>query len=564
MKLSRLRYGTIIVSSMFFLACVLQTWVQPVGAISTNVTLRPTSTVSNSQWTVQGTADSTCSGACDYIDEASSDGDTSYLNGAAGQAPTATFAIGGGSTSGQTATSIVVHAVGRAGANGGLGYRPFDVTITIGGVTQPTQSVTWNTQVYQDSAFTFTGTWSKSDVDNATVTISKTANGLQPAIRVSTLYAVVTYESPAQNQNATRLYANANSTSPGTPLAATNTAAEIGTSVPFRLRGGLTVSDTSWTTGSWGAHSNTYKLQYATRTAASCSAQATGWTDVASGSGAVRWYDNASVADNAAISSIGSNDPTTTGTKVYQTYRESNGFTNTSTIAVGNTGIWDFALTTSGQAAGTSFCFRMIQNDGSLLNAYSTFPQLTLTGDLSVDIVDAGGTTVSAPEVAFSSVQTTTTQCNASTGTLGLSSQRIRVSNALVTNGWNVSIAATGGPTSLWTAGSLHYDFNDGAGSPAGCSDGGDADAWPGRLTVDPSAATVSPSSGCTTTGLSSGSSASFAEGTTDAITLQSADATAERFCYWDITGIALSQRVPTTTSPGSYSLDMTITVTAQ
>lgn len=564
MKLLRLRYGTILVSSVFFLVYISQIWIQPVGAASTNVTLRPISTVSNTQWTGQGTADSTCSGVCDYIDEASTDGDTSYLNGAAGQAPTATFAIGGGSTSGQTATSIEVHAVGRAGANGGLGYRPLDVTITIGGVTQPTQSVTWNTQVYQDSAFTFTGSWSKSDVDNATVRISKTANGLQPAIRVSTLYAQVTYESPVHAQSASRLYANANATSPGAPLGATNAAVETSKDVAFRLRLGLTPSDVAWEAGSWGAHANLYKLQYAQLTAASCSVQVTGWNDVASAAGAIRWYDNGSVANDAPIASIGSDDPTTSGSKVYQTYRELNGFSNTSTIPVGDTGIWDFSLVSSGQPAGLSFCFRVVKNDNTQLNAYSTYPQITLTGDLGVEIVDAAGTIVTSPTVLFSSTPTTTLQCNSTTATLGTASQRIRVSNALATNGWNVSIAATSGPTSLWSAGSSYYDFNDPAGSPPGCSDGGDGDTWAGRLTINPSVATVAPSSGCTNTGVSKGSSAAFAEGTINAITLLSADATSQRFCYWDVTGASLSQQIPSQTQPGAYALDMTITVTAQ
>ena len=269
------------------------------------------------------------------------------------------------------------------------------------------------------------------------------------------------------------------------------------------------------------------------------------------------------MADNAAIGSIGANDPTTSGTKVYQTYRESNGFTNTA-ITAGNTGIWDFSLVSSGQPAGLSFCFRVVKNDGTTLDTYSTYPKVTLTGNLGISVVDGSGADVASPVAAFSSVTTTTTQCNVATATLGVSSQRIRVTNALVTNGWNVSIAATGGPTSLWTAGASYYDFNDSAGSPSGCNDGGDSDSLAGRLTVDPSSAVITPSSGCSNTGISNGSSTGFSEGTTDAITLESADATSQRFCSWDITGINLSQRVPKMVSPGDYSLDMTITVTAQ
>lgn len=541
------------------LLCALFVW-SSVNAVTVNTTLRPISTVSNNLWTGTGTPGGTCTGVCDYVDETTSDGDTSYLNGTAGQAPTATFGIGGSTVSGQTATSIVVHVVGRSNASSGLGYPPITVSLTINGGTTSAPNITFNTTSYQDLTATFSGTWTKSMVDAATVTVAKGANGLQPAVRVTMVYAAVTYSAPVHDQNAFRVYANADNVAPGTPAAATNTTAETAADVPFRLRVGITPSDITWETGSWGAHNNTYKLQYAQLTAGSCPAQVTGWTDVASGSGAIRWYNNPSVADNAAIGSIGANDPTTSGTKVYQTYRESNGFTNTSNIATGNTGIWDFALISAGQPAGLSFCFRIIMNDGTTLNAYTVYPRVLLTGDLGVSIVDSGGTTVATPIVPFSSTVTTTTQCNTATATLGVSSQKIRITNALVTNGWNVSIAATGGPTSLWNSGASYYDFND----SSGCSDGGDSDSWAGRLTVDPSVATVTPSGGCSSTGVSKGVNTAFTEGTTNTITLLSADASSQRFCYWDITGVALSQQVPSRTQAGSYNLDMTVTVTAQ
>lgn len=532
-----------------------------VGAVTTNTTVRPISTIANSGWTTAGTPGGSCSGVCDYVDEASTDGDTSYLNGANSAGPSAEFGMGGALTSGQTATTIVVHVVGRAAATSGLGYPPLSIVLKVGSDTRPAQSVTFNSTTYQDLSATFTGVWPKTDVDNSTVTITKGVNALQPAMRISTVYADVTYQSPIHSQNAARLYANANNVAPGAPLAATNTPAEIATNVPFRLRLGLTPSDTDWTTGSWGAYANTYKLQYTQLTAASCTLQATGWADIAAGSGAIRWYDNTSVANNVGISSIGTNDPTTSGAKVYQTYRESNGFTNTSTVAVGSSGIWDFSLISSGQPAGLSFCFRVINNDGTFLSAYPSYPQITLTGDVGTEIVDASGTTVPSPVVSFSSTVAATTQCNSSTATLGLTSQRIRISNALVTNGWNVSIAATGGPASLWTSGASYYDFND----ASACSDGSDVDAWAGRLTVNPSVSTVTPSGGsCTNTGVSKGSSAAFSEAVTNAITLVSANATSNRFCYWDVTGVALTQQIPARTPAGTYALDMTITVTAQ
>ncbi len=559
------RHTLKLVGSIFTCAVLVLslTLIMPLAnAATSQVTLRPVSTGTISGWTGTGTANSSCSGICDYIDEASSDGDTSYISGGAGTALSGTFGIGGSANSGQTATSIVVHVVGAAANSSIFGYAPVNVVLNIGGGSTAAQAVTFNATSYQDLSVTFTGPWPQSDVANASVTLSKTANGLQPAVKVSMVSAVVSYESPAQNQNATRFYANANNVTPGTPLSATNTLAEAIHDTAFRLRAGLTVSDTIWNPTVWGAHGNVYKLQYVARSAASCSAQTTGWGDVGS-SGAIQWNDNAGVANNAAIASLGANDPTTSGTKVYQTYRESNGFTNTSAVAVGNTAIWDFALKSVSPTVGTSYCFRIIQNDNTLLSAYSAYPELLNLGDYGVDIVNASGISVGAPQVNFPTSTVATTTCGISSATLGVSSQRIRVNNDQVKNGWNITMAATTGPTTVWTAGAPSYDYNDPSGSPAGCGDGADGDAVGGQLRVNPSVSTVTPESGCSMTGVSKGSDAKFSQGSLDAITLLSANSSSPRFCYWDLTNVALEQRIPKATPAGSYTLDMTITMTA-
>ncbi|HEY0965268.1 MAG TPA: hypothetical protein VGE13_02190 [Candidatus Saccharimonadales bacterium] len=549
-------------------SCFISFLSASVNAATVNTTLRPTSVISNTDgtgftgiWAGTGTPGGTCSGICDYIDEASSDGDTSYISGPNGAAPTGVFGIGGGSTSGQTATSIVVHVVARAAGNTGTGFPPIVVSLTINGSTTAAPNITFNGITYQDLTATFTGTWTKAAVDAATVTVRKNSNGLQPTINVSQVYVAVTYSRPLHTQTASRLYTNADSVTPGAPKAATNTAIETSKDVPFRLRMGITPTDTTWESGTWGPHNNLYKLQYAQLTAGSCSAQSTGWTDVASGSGAIRWYNNPSVADNASIGDLGSNDVTVSGTRVPQTYRESNGFTNTSSITTSQTGIWDFSLVSSGQAAGLSFCFRVINNDDTALNSYisASYPQILLTGDLGVTIVNVSDTEVPSPLVLFSSMTTKTNQCTSTAATLGTSGQRIRASNALVTNGWNVSLAAAN-PSDLWTSGSSFYDFND----ASGCSDGIDGDAWGGRLSVNLTPATITPSSGCTNTGVSKGSNADFTEGTTNAITLFSATSGAARFCDWYLTAASLTQQVPAQTLPGTYSLTMVLTATAQ
>jgi hypothetical protein len=151
--------------------------------------------------------------------------------------------------------------------------------------------------------------------------------------------------------------------------------------------------------------------------------------------------------------------------------------------------------------------------------------------------------------------------CQTVTGTLGASTQKIRVNNTTNNPAWTISIAATGGATANWSAGTPKYDFNDTNGS--GCTDGADADSLGGDLTIDPSVGTDTPQSGCTTTGVTLGSSAAFNEGTTNTITLASGGATAGINCYWDFTGISLSQKVPATQQAGTYSIGMTLTIVA-
>lgn len=186
----------------------------------------------------------------------------------------------------------------------------------------------------------------------------------------------------------------------------------------------------------------------------------------------------------------------------------------------------------------------------------------TAIGALSVDIVNASGVSVGSPSVGLSATASSV-DCATTTGTLGSSAERIRVSNTTAVPQWTVAIAATAGATSTWTSGGNTFDFNDGSGAPAGCADGGDADAQAGRMTLNASAGTSTPQSGCNNTGVTLGSSSSFAQGTTDSITLISASPSAGTNCYWDLTGVSVSQTVPAAQAAGTYTINLTLTVTA-
>ena len=180
----------------------------------------------------------------------------------------------------------------------------------------------------------------------------------------------------------------------------------------------------------------------------------------------------------------------------------------------------------------------------------------TSTGALSVAILDGDGDAVASPSVPFNEVgRSDSSQTIA--GTLGTSSEKITVSNSTGGASWSLSLAASRN-TAVWTAGSDTFDFND------TLADGSDADTVGGGLTVNPSAMTITAGTGCDADGLSKGSQTAFSEGSTDTITLITAGSTADTDCSWDITGIGLSQTVPAGQEQGTYSLGMTLTVTAQ
>jgi hypothetical protein len=94
------------------------------------------------------------------------------------------------------------------------------------------------------------------------------------------------------------------------------------------------------------------------------------------GAALFQYHDNPSVASSTAISST-ANDPAD-GARVIvpQGYSETDPFANTSTISAGQDGLWDFPIVNVSAPEGTSYCFRIIKSDGSLLNAYTSIPEL--------------------------------------------------------------------------------------------------------------------------------------------------------------------------------------------
>lgn len=365
------------------------------------------------------------------------------------------------------------------------------------------------------------------------------------------------YISPAYTQQAYRFFNNANSADVGSALALQDTGASLGTAwAAFRLRALLRVD-----TNSILANAQNFKLQFAQKSG-TCDTAFSGETyaDVTAAT-VIAYNDNATPADGVALTA-NVNDPTDGGrTIVNQDYEELNNFTNTeAAIASGQDGKWDFALQDNGALANTDYCFRIVKSDGSLLNEYVMIPQITTAatwGSVAVDIVDSGGTPVVSPSFDMNSVIVTIGHQSA-TGVFGVTGQKIRVTNNSGNAQWTLTLAADAGETSFWDWTVTDYDFND---PTINAGDGADADSLGGRLSLNPTSGILGWT--CSATGIVKWSSSSFSQWVTDSITMLTAGATADTQCYWDFTGIDISQTIPGEKPGGVYSIGMTLTATA-
>ena len=189
------------------------------------------------------------------------------------------------------------------------------------------------------------------------------------------------------------------------------------------------------------------------------------------------------------------------------------------------------------------------------------FNQTINAGSFSGDIVDGEFAPVGSPAVAMEAVPFSY-DCQPATGTLGTADEQIYISNPnAVTSGWTVSIAANA-TTAVWD-GVTDFDFNDP--TTSGCADGTDADALAGQMTVDASGATLSYGLDEDTdivTGLTKGSSTAFNEGTTNSVTILSADASSDDIGDWTLQGVSLSQKIPAEqAADDTYHIHMVVSI---
>ncbi len=174
-------------------------------------------------------------------------------------------------------------------------------------------------------------------------------------------------------QVAYRWFDNTDSTDVGGALAAQSTPATIvNTGDAFRLR--LLLHEI----GHLPTLGDAFKLQFAEKSGA-CDTGFSGesYADVGPSS-IIAFHNNTSPADGSVLTA-NANDPVYgADTIVNQTYEESGTFTNSiGGIPSGQSGKWDFALVDNGAPAETSYCFRVIESDETLLPSYEVIPEIT-------------------------------------------------------------------------------------------------------------------------------------------------------------------------------------------
>lgn len=186
-------------------------------------------------------------------------------------------------------------------------------------------------------------------------------------------------------------------------------------------------------------------------------------------------------------------------------------------------------------------------------NNATTFTQTIVPGPQVIHVVDDAGSIIEKPVIPL-----TPTVLNS---VLGTPEQKLRIMNPTHDADWSVTIAPTEGPDALWVSSLASYDVND-----QNQNDGPDPDTQGGRLSIDPSRATVQAIPGigdCPSTSLSLGSASSFDayNPVFSSITLLSGSALFTAYCGWDVTGIHVQQIVPPNLPHDIYKLHLTITI---
>lgn len=264
-----------------------------------------------------------------------------------------------------------------------------------------------------DSATSFnpaSGTFDSAYLEEVNNPPVATANTATYAVNTSSTCAnVLVHFNPSLSisQGSYRFFDNANSITPGGPLANVNQIMQLGfPNYPFRIRFLLDVDSPGGST--LPQFNLDYQLEYATLSAdlATCG-DITQWDLVSTSANGtdIAFYTNPDSGGNGTLVGAVAGDPTDGGyTTTTESYYEDdiNGnapiqtgdITNDSATALANNraGLWDLSLVdNTDDAYSRHYCLRIVENGGALLDAYRNYPQvITVKSDVTI----RGGSTI--------------------------------------------------------------------------------------------------------------------------------------------------------------------------
>ena len=204
-------------------------------------------------------------------------------------------------------------------------------------------------------------------------------------------------------QSAYRWFNNLDSTNVGTALALQDTTTTLSSSgAVFRLRALLHI------TGGLPTNGQQFKLQFVGKGTGTCASPSGGtpstWTDV-NATTSIAYNDNPTPTDSSALTDNLGELTHGSDTIVPQTYEELNNFTNSvAAIPSGQDSKWDFSLIDNSAPASTTYCFLIVKSNGSVLDGYSVYPEITTAeapvysvtvsdGIITYGILDVGSST---------------------------------------------------------------------------------------------------------------------------------------------------------------------------
>jgi hypothetical protein len=204
------------------------------------------------------------------------------------------------------------------------------------------------------------------------------------------------------------------------------------------------------------------------------------------------------------------------------------------------------------QVAVVAIALVLLVGAQAFANTNAVLNQTINDGVKSIDIVDATGTTIASPSITFGALTFSFGTQDSTLNGIFTSAQRVRVSNPTIGHTWTASLAGSA-PGAKWISGANQYSFDDAAGSGY----------TTGQMTVDASAASGAWAGvgGCATTGITTGSSTAFVNGTTDSVTLGNGAAATPNYCRYDYTGGRMVQKIPAGQVSGAYALTMVVSV---